>query len=90
MNCCHGIIRGERALTTHAAITENKYLGAVLAYVKEQQDRRPPPKIKPSSAKNGYQKTGRKTRGRRSMVDKMIERREAESSTRAASQASDT
>ena len=31
---------------THAAITENKRLGEVLAYIKERQDQRPTPKVK--------------------------------------------
>ena len=29
---------------THAAITENKRLGDVLAYIKERQDQLPPPR----------------------------------------------
>ncbi|MCQ1855930.1 ISNCY family transposase [Neorhizobium galegae] len=50
---------------THAAITENKRLGEVLAYIKERQDERPTPKVKTNSDKNGYKprdrKPGRKT-----------------------------
>ena len=47
---------------THAAITENKRLSAVLAHIKERQDAGglPPPQIKRASAKNGYTRTGRK------------------------------
>ena len=45
---------------THAAITENKRLGEVLAYIKEQQDRTPTPKVKSNSEKNGYTPRGRK------------------------------
>ncbi len=42
---------------SHAAITENKRLGEVLAFVKEQQDKNlPPPKVRPSSARNNYKK----------------------------------
>ncbi len=44
---------------THAAITENKRLGDVLAYIKERQDQ-PQPKVKTNSAKNGYTPRGRK------------------------------
>ena len=45
---------------THAAVTENKRLGVVLAHTKEQQEKTaPPPKVKPVRAKNGYKKTGR-------------------------------
>ena len=45
---------------THAAITENKRLGEVLAYIKERQDQVPMPKIKSNSEKNGYTPRGRK------------------------------
>ncbi|MCD7109460.1 ISNCY family transposase [Rhizobium sp. DKSPLA3] len=45
---------------THAAITENKLLGDVLAYVKERQDQQVPPVVKTNSDKNGYQPRGRK------------------------------
>jgi hypothetical protein len=50
---------------THAAITENKRLGDVLAYIKERQDQLPTPKVKTNSEKTGYKsrgsKPGRKT-----------------------------
>ncbi|PHR10116.1 MAG: ISNCY family transposase [Sulfitobacter sp.] len=56
---------------THAAITESKYLGAVLSYIKDQQDKRSTtPTVKPSSARNGYKKTGKKSPGRRPLVGK--------------------
>jgi transposase len=45
---------------THAAITENKRLGDVLAYIKERQDQRPTPKVRTNSEKNGYKPRGRK------------------------------
>lgn len=45
---------------THAAITENKRLGDMLAYIKEQQDQRATPKVKTNSDKNGYKPRGRK------------------------------
>jgi transposase len=44
---------------THAAITENKRLGDVLAYIKERQDERPAPDVKSNSDKNGYIKRAR-------------------------------
>jgi len=44
---------------THAAIVENKRLGAVLAYVKAIQDEMRPPKVKTNSEKGGYMKRGR-------------------------------
>ncbi|WP_208247849.1 ISNCY family transposase (plasmid) [Rhizobium sp. T1470] len=50
---------------THAAITENKRLSDVLAYIKERQDQRPTPVMKTNSEKIGYTprggKPGRKT-----------------------------
>lgn len=49
---------------THAAITENKRLGDVLAYIKERQEEQVKPKVKTNSAKNGYKPRGRKP-GRR-------------------------
>ncbi len=46
---------------THAAVTENKRLGAVLAYVKEMQEKAPPkPKLRTNSEKMGYQPRPRK------------------------------
>lgn len=53
------IMNPER-LITHTAITENKHLSAVLAHIKEEQDKAASkPKVKPVSAKNGYVKNGR-------------------------------
>ncbi|WP_141134285.1 hypothetical protein [Jannaschia aquimarina] len=59
---------------THPAITENKYLSAVLAHIKEEQEKAaPPPKVKPVSAKNVYKKTGRRPRGRASKMEAYYE-----------------
>ncbi|MEM6497944.1 MAG: hypothetical protein AAF709_14630 [Pseudomonadota bacterium] len=64
---------------THATITENKHLSAVLAHIKEEREKAaPPPKVKPVSAKNGYKKTGRRPPGRRSKMEAYYERRRAE------------
>lgn len=41
---------------THAAITENKRLGDVLAYIRERQEQQDKPKVKSNSDKNGYVK----------------------------------
>ncbi len=41
---------------THAAITENKRLGDVLAYIKERQETLDKPTVKTNSDKNGYVK----------------------------------
>ena len=50
---------------THAAVTENKRLGEVLSWVKDQQDSAPPPapKVKTNSERVGYKSNGKK-RGR--------------------------
>ena len=45
---------------THAAITENKRLGDVLAYIRERQEQQDKPKVKTNSEKNRYIKRGRK------------------------------
>lgn len=64
----HSILNPDRRVT-HTAITENKRLGAVLSYIKEEQDKAvQKPKVKASSAKNGYMKTGRRPPGRPSMI----------------------
>ncbi|MEI4472125.1 ISNCY family transposase [Frigidibacter sp. MR17.24] len=45
---------------THAAITENKRLAEVLTYIKTEQEKAVRDvRVPPSSAKNGYKKTGR-------------------------------
>ena len=63
---------------THAAIVENKRLGEVLAFIKSQQDQRPPPRPKTNSERVGYRKKGRTSQGRKSFVDRMMERRQTE------------
>ncbi|AHF88020.1 hypothetical protein RLEG3_02760 (plasmid) [Rhizobium leguminosarum bv. trifolii WSM1689] len=45
---------------THAAITENKRLSDVLAYIKERQEQQSEPVVKTNSEKNGYTPRGRK------------------------------
>ena len=72
---------------THAAIVENKRLSEVLAYVKERQDQQRPPRVKTNSEKAGYQRTGRKSPGRRSFVDLLVERRVTEAKSAAPSRA---
>tara|TARA_R110002110_G_scaffold19648_1_gene80911 strand:+ start:1120 stop:2499 length:1380 start_codon:yes stop_codon:yes gene_type:complete len=65
----HSILNPERRIT-HAAITENKRLSAVLEHIKTEQDKAPPKvKVKPVSAKNGYVKTGRRPPGGPSKID---------------------
>jgi hypothetical protein len=59
---------------THAAIVENKRLGEVLAFIKSQQDLRPPPRPKTNSEKIGYRKKGRTPPGPTTSADRMAER----------------
>ena len=63
---------------THAAIVENKRLGKVLVFIKGQQDQRPPPRPKTNSERIGYRQKGRTSAGRKSFVDRMVERRQTE------------
>lgn len=53
---------------THAAITENKRLGDVLAYIKERQEQQDRPKVKSNSEKNGYVKRARGSGRRKDFV----------------------
>ena len=85
----HSILNPERKIT-HAAITENKRLSAVLEHIKTEQDKAPPKvKVKPVSAKNGYVKTGRRPPGGPSKMEPYYARKRAEREARAASQGSD-
>ncbi len=77
------ILNPERRIT-HAAITENKRLSAVLEHIKAEQEKQPTKvTIKPVSAKNAYVKTGRKNDGWNSKLARRAK-------TRAASQGADT
>ncbi len=85
----HSILNPERKIT-HAAITENKRLSAVLEHIKTEQDKAPPKvKVKPVSAKNGYVKTGRRPPEGPSKMEPYYARKRAEREARAASQSSD-
>ncbi|MFS8121111.1 ISNCY family transposase [Rhizobium sp. BR 250] len=63
---------------THAAITENKRLGDVLAYIKERQDEQEKPTVKSNSDKNGYTPRARKPGRRKDFMNdaKVIARRQ--------------
>ncbi len=81
----HSILNPERRIT-HAAITENKRLSAVLEHIKAEQDTAPPKvKVKPVSAKNGYKKKGQDRTGRSSKMEPYYARKRAEREARAAS-----
>src|SRR3954466_3884404 len=43
---------------SHAAIVENKRLGEVLAFIRNQQELRSPPRLKNNSERIGYRKLG--------------------------------
>ena len=63
---------------THAAITENKHLGAVLAHIKKQQDQAvAAPEVRPESARTGYRKTGRRNDGWNSKLARRAKARAA-------------
>lgn len=58
---------------THAAITENKSLSAVLAHVKDAQETQGAPAKRPAGKqRTRYKKTGGKSPGRTSFVDRHI------------------
>ncbi|MBW4710760.1 hypothetical protein KX928_23465 [Roseobacter sp. YSTF-M11] len=64
---------------THAAITKNKRLSAVLAHIKEEQDKgTTKPTVKSESVRNGYTKTGRRPRGAPAKMEAYYDRRRAE------------
>lgn len=68
----------DKQRVTHAAITENKHLSAVLTYAKEIQDKEGAPKAKPAGKqRTRYKPTGRKSPGRKSFVDRHIEAKRA-------------
>ena len=67
---------------THAAITDNKHLSAVLEFIKDEQDKAAPKKHRAGKQRSRYQPTGRRNDGWNS---KLARRAKA----RAASQGSD-
>ena len=85
----HTIMNQEHRIT-HAAITENKRLSAVLTHIKAEQNKAPPKvKVKPESARNGYKKTGKRPPGRPPKMEGYYAQKRAEKDKRAASQGSD-
>ncbi|WP_108815607.1 hypothetical protein [Loktanella sp. Alg231-35] len=79
MGCFPLVILNPERRITHAAITENKCLGAVLAHIKQEQDKAAPkPRVKPVSAKNGYKKTVRRPPGAPSKMEGYYEKKRLE------------
>jgi hypothetical protein len=75
---------------THAAITENKHLGAVLEYIKAEQEKAPPRKHRVGKQRTQYDPTGRKSPGRPTIVNTRHAQKCAVHEARAACQRSDT
>jgi transposase len=56
---------------THAAITDNKHLSAVLAHIKADQEKAAASvEVRPESARNGYRKNGRRNDGWNTLADR--------------------
>lgn len=55
---------------THAAITENKRLSAVLEHIKAEQDKTPPKKRRAGKQRSRYKPTGRRNDGWNSLADR--------------------
>jgi hypothetical protein len=62
---------------THAAITENKRLGAVLAHIQEEQDKAPPKKRRAGTQRTRYEPTGRRNDGWNSRLARRAKERAA-------------
>ena len=55
---------------THAAITENKHLSAVLEHIKAEQDKAPPKKRRAGKQRSRYEPTGRRNDGWNTLADR--------------------
>lgn len=55
---------------THAAITENKHLSAVLEHIKAEQDKAPSKKRRAGKQRSRYEPTGRRNDGWNSLADR--------------------
>lgn len=62
---------------THAAITENKHLSAVLEYIKAEQDKAPPKVHRVGKQRTRYTPTGRRNNGWNSLADRKAKARAA-------------
>ena len=65
---------------THAAITENKHLSAVLEYIKAEQDKAPPKPRRAGKQKTRYEPTGRRNDGWNSKLARRAKAKLAEAS----------
>lgn len=55
---------------THAAITENKHLSAVLEHIQAEQDKAPPKKRRAGKQQTRYEPTGRRNTGWNTLADR--------------------
>ncbi len=55
---------------THAAITENKHLSAVLEHIKAEQDKAPPKTRRAGKQRSRYKPSGRRNDGWNSLADR--------------------
>ena len=62
---------------THAAITENKRLGAVLEHIKAEQDKAAPKKRRAGKQATRYQPTGKRNNGWNSKLAKRAKEKAA-------------
>jgi transposase len=62
---------------THAAITENKHLSAVLEFIKEEQDKAQPKKMRAGTQRTRYEPTGRRNDGWNSKLARRARERAA-------------
>ena len=62
---------------SHAAITENKHLSAVLEYIKVEQDKAPPKKRRAGKQRTRYEPTGRRNDGWNSLAARQAKARAA-------------
>jgi hypothetical protein len=64
----YSVFDKDQQRVTHAAITENKHLSAVLAFVREEQNKAPPKARRAGKQRTQYQPTGRRNDGWNSLA----------------------
>lgn len=72
------VLDGSLRTATHEAITENKRLGDVLAFIKAQQETDAPQTGPVGKQRTRYTPTGKRGAGRKGWVERRAERRAAE------------
>jgi len=69
---------------THAAITENKHLSAVLEHIKSEQDKATPKKRRAGKQATRYQPTGKRNNGWNSKLAKRAKEKAGKPASHAA------